>query len=77
MLHSRWCCNKAATLVQVILKTSLGDIDIELWPKEAPKVRIYQALTLHVSYIYWRKVLSAVKQAKYPAGFAFCMHAKQ
>ncbi len=24
--------------MQVILKTSLGDIDIELWPKEAPKV---------------------------------------
>ena len=21
------------------MKTSLGDIDIELWPKEAPKVR--------------------------------------
>jgi hypothetical protein len=26
--------------VQVSLKTSLGDIDIELWPKEAPKVRL-------------------------------------
>lgn len=25
--------------MQVIIKTSLGGIDIELWPKEAPKVR--------------------------------------
>lgn len=25
-------------LFQVILKTTLGDIDIELWAKEAPKV---------------------------------------
>jgi len=24
---------------QVLLKTSLGDLDIELWPKEAPMVR--------------------------------------
>ena len=45
-----WCCNqsgicsKAATLVQVILKTLLGDIDIELWPKEAPKVRFIKKL---------------------------------
>jgi len=23
---------------KVILKTTLGDIEIELWPKEAPKV---------------------------------------
>jgi len=34
-------CRHSAALcyMQVILKTSLGDIDIELWPKEAPKVR--------------------------------------
>lgn len=25
---------------KVILKTSLGDLEIELWPKEAPKVCI-------------------------------------
>jgi hypothetical protein len=25
---------------QVIIKTTAGDLDIELWPKEAPKVTI-------------------------------------
>ena len=25
------------TLLQVVLRTTLGDLDIELWPKEAPK----------------------------------------
>ena len=29
-----WCCS-----LQVTVKTSLGDLDVELWPKEAPKVR--------------------------------------
>eukprot|EP01045_Picozoa_sp_COSAG04_P060825 COSAG04_NODE_30904_length_260_cov_0.614907_1_plen_57_part_10 len=24
---------------KVVLKTTLGDVDLELWPKEAPKVR--------------------------------------
>ena len=24
---------------QVVLHTSFGDLDVELWPKEAPKVR--------------------------------------
>ena len=33
LLHARACA-------QVILKTSLGDLDIELWPKEAPKARL-------------------------------------
>ena len=28
-----------ACWVQVLLKTNLGDLEIELWPKEAPKVR--------------------------------------
>ena len=27
-----------ATDLQVVIKTTLGDIDIELWAKEAPKV---------------------------------------
>lgn len=37
----RWyrCLAGGMLCVQVSLKTSLGDIDIELWPKEAPKVR--------------------------------------
>lgn len=34
--------------MQVILKTSLGDIDIELWPKEAPKVRFIEKLCCYL-----------------------------
>lgn len=30
------CCG----CLQVTLKTTIGDLDIELWPKEAPKVRV-------------------------------------
>ena len=50
-----WCCIQSgvcgitATLVQLILKTSLGDIDIELWPKEAPKVRFTVSSALPAS----------------------------
>lgn len=32
---------------QVILKTTLGDIDVELWPKEAPKACSSVAHALH------------------------------
>ena len=36
---------------KVILKTSLGDVDLELWPKEAPKaVRNFVQLCLEGYY---------------------------
>ena len=36
---------------QVVLRTSLGDIDLELWPKEAPKaVRNFVQLCLEGHY---------------------------
>ena len=34
----------STSTVQVILKTTLGDIDVELWPKEAPKARAASCL---------------------------------
>ncbi len=37
--------------LQVVLRTTLGDIDIELWPKEAPKaVRNFVQLCLEGYY---------------------------
>jgi cyclophilin family peptidyl-prolyl cis-trans isomerase len=35
LLTSPLAC--AYPLLQVVLRTTLGDLDIELWPKEAPK----------------------------------------
>lgn len=35
-----------AVFLQVSLKTTLGDIDVELWPKEAPKVSCSAVLLL-------------------------------
>ena len=42
VLRRRWCVQSGgadktrARLEQVILTTTMGDIDVELWPKEAP-----------------------------------------
>lgn len=41
----------SALAPQVVLRTSLGDIDLELWPKEAPKaVRNFVQLCLEGYY---------------------------
>ena len=46
-------CRQSAAIcyMQVVLKTSLGDIDIELWPKEAPKVRWQPELVWRMSAV--------------------------
>lgn len=49
------CSHKKRTephqLLQVVLRTTLGDLDIELWPKEAPKaVRNFVQLCMEGYY---------------------------
>lgn len=36
---------------KVVLSTSVGDIDIELWPKEAPKAVRYYSLNHHTIFV--------------------------
>ena len=36
-----WLSATAWWVPQVVIKTTMGDVDVELWPKEAPKVWPY------------------------------------
>lgn len=53
--HCRRClptpCPTACCAAQVVLRTTLGDLDIELWSKEAPKAcrNFVQVGKLHAS----------------------------
>ena len=57
---------------QVLLKTTVGDIDIELWPKEAPKaVRNFVQLSMEGYYdntIFHRVVKDFIVQGGDPEG---------
>lgn len=58
----------AASRPQVVLRTSLGDIDLELWPKEAPKaVRNFVQLCLEGYYdgtVFHRVIKDFMAQGK-------------
>jgi len=58
--------------IQVTLKTTVGDLDIELWPKEAPKaVRNFVQLCLEGYYdgvIFHRVIKDFMAQTGDPTG---------
>jgi peptidyl-prolyl cis-trans isomerase SDCCAG10 len=64
-----------ATNGKVLLKTSVGDIDIELWPKESPKAcRNFIQLCLEGYYdntIFHRIVKDFIVQGGDPTGTGF------
>lgn len=64
-----------ATSGKVILKTTLGDIEIELWSKEAPKAcRNFIQLCLEGYYkgtIFHRVVKGFIAQGGDPTGTGF------
>ena len=47
-------------VAQVILKTSLGELDIELWPKEAPMVRALGLQPPLDLFICFRRLIAPV-----------------
>jgi len=69
------CALEPATHGKVLLKTTAGDVDIELWPKEAPKAcRNFVQLCLEGYYdntIFHRIVKDFIVQGGDPTGTGF------